>query len=61
MREADVLSMLGLIEEKIRFQKIDARHRDVLIRLREMLENDLNGHRAGSSAGQQEGGQETAA
>ncbi len=61
MREADVLSMLGLIEKKVRSQKIDVRHRDILVRLREMLESDLNGHRAGSSAGQHEGGRETAA
>jgi hypothetical protein len=56
-----MLCMLRLIDEKIRSPEIDVRHQDVLIRFREMLENDLNGYRTGSSAGQQEAGQETAA
>jgi hypothetical protein len=59
--EADILSMLRLIDEKICSTEIETRHRDALIRLREILENDLNGYRAGSSAGQEEAGQETAA
>ncbi len=42
MPEADMLVMLGLIDEKIRSPGIDVRHRDVLIRLREILENNLN-------------------
>jgi hypothetical protein len=45
MSETDVVSVLSLIEEKIRSPKIDVRHQDVLIRLREALENDLNGYR----------------
>jgi hypothetical protein len=46
MREADMLSMLRLIDEKIRTRVIDVQHQDVLIRLREILENDLNVYRA---------------
>jgi hypothetical protein len=42
MPEADMLSMLRLIDEKIRSRMIDARHQDVLVRLREILENDLD-------------------
>jgi hypothetical protein len=41
MPEADMLSMLRLSDEKIRSPEIDVRHQDVLIRLRETLENDL--------------------
>jgi hypothetical protein len=48
MPEADMLSMLRLIDEKIRSPKIDIRHRDVLIRLREIFENDLNDLRLSS-------------
>jgi hypothetical protein len=44
MPEADMLCMLRLINEKIRSRMIDARHQDVLVRLREILENDLNDH-----------------
>jgi hypothetical protein len=44
MREADMLSMLRLIDEKIRSPEIDVRHQDVLVRLREILENDLTAH-----------------
>jgi hypothetical protein len=42
MPEADMLSMLRLIDEKICSTEIETRHRDTLIRLREILENDLN-------------------
>jgi hypothetical protein len=42
MPEADMLSMLRLIDEKICSTEIETRHRDALIRLREILENDLN-------------------
>jgi hypothetical protein len=61
MPEADMRSMLRLIDEKINSKEIETRHCDALIRLREMLESDLNGHRADSSADQQEADQETAA
>ena len=33
--------MLRLIEERIRSSQIAVQHRDVLIRLREMIEDDL--------------------
>jgi uncharacterized protein YjiS (DUF1127 family) len=42
MPEADMVAMLRLIDEKICSQQIETRHRDALIRLREILENDLN-------------------
>jgi len=54
MPEADMRAMLRLIHEKIGSPKIDVRHQDVLVRLRETLENDLEGHLAGSSAALQE-------
>ena len=61
MPEADILSMLELIEEKIRSPKIDVRHQDALIRLREILESDLDSHRFGSSWVQRADSRETAA
>jgi hypothetical protein len=42
MPEADMRSMLKLIDERIRSPEIDVQHQDALIRLREILENDLN-------------------
>jgi hypothetical protein len=42
MPKADILLMLRAIDEKIRSRVINARHQDVLVRLREILENDLN-------------------
>jgi hypothetical protein len=48
MPKSDMLSMLRLIDEKIRSPEIDVQHQDVLIRLREILENDLNRLRLGS-------------
>jgi hypothetical protein len=42
MPEADILSLLRLIDERIRSPKIEVRHRDILIRLRDILEVDLN-------------------
>ena len=41
MLEEDAHSMLGLIEERIRSSDIRVEHRDVLIRLRAMIEDDL--------------------
>jgi hypothetical protein len=55
MPEADMVAMLRLIDEKIRLAEIETRHRDALIRLREILENDLNGLRLNRSAGEREG------
>jgi hypothetical protein len=37
----DARSMLQLIEERIRSSEIDVQHRDVLIRLRSLIEEDL--------------------
>ena len=45
MPEADMLSLLRLIDERINSPKIEVRHRDTLIRLRDILEADLNCHR----------------
>jgi hypothetical protein len=47
MPEADILSLLRLIDERVRSSKIEVRHRDTLIRLRDILEDDLNCHRHG--------------
>ena len=44
MPEADIVSLLRLIDERVSSPKIEARHRDTLIRLRDMLEDDLNRH-----------------
>jgi hypothetical protein len=41
MAEEDAHSMLRLIEERIRASDIRVEHRDVLIRLRAMIEDDL--------------------
>jgi hypothetical protein len=45
MPEADIPSLLRLIDERVSSPEIDVRHRDVLIRLRDILEDDLNSHR----------------
>jgi hypothetical protein len=42
MSEADILSLLRLINERIGSSKIEIRHRDTLMRLRDMLEEDLS-------------------
>jgi hypothetical protein len=42
MPEADMQSMLRLIEEKICSSEIEVRHRDALVRLRTRLESDLS-------------------
>jgi hypothetical protein len=42
MPETDILSMLRLIDEKICSTEIETHHRDTLIRLREILEDDLS-------------------
>ena len=42
MLEEDGRSMLALIEERIRFSGIRLEHRDLLIRLRAMIEDDLD-------------------
>jgi hypothetical protein len=53
--------MLGLIDEKIRSPKIDVRHQDALIRLREILKSDLDSRCFGSSSDQRADSRETAA
>ena len=45
MPEADVVSLLRLIDERVCSPKIEVQHRDTLIRLRDMLEDDLSRHR----------------
>jgi hypothetical protein len=61
MPEADMLSMLRLINEKICSTEIETRHRDTLIRLRAILENDFKDLRRGSSSSDQADDQEEAA
>jgi hypothetical protein len=41
MPNDDARSLLQTIEERIRSSEIDVQHRDVLIRLRSMIEEDL--------------------
>jgi len=41
MPEEDTRTMLRLIEKRIRASDIRVEHRDVLIRLRDMIESDL--------------------
>ncbi|WP_262270469.1 hypothetical protein [Microvirga yunnanensis] len=60
MPEADMLAMLRLIDEKIRLAEVETRHRDALIRLREILENDLNDLSRGRSSSKQVDDQEAA-
>ena len=61
MPEADMLSMLRLIDEKVRSPEIEVRHRDALIRLRDILEQDLSGYQSDSSSDERSTGEETAA
>ena len=44
MPEADIPAMLRLIDERIRSPQVEVRHRDVLIRLRSILEGDFDSH-----------------
>jgi hypothetical protein len=46
MPEADILSLLRLIDERVSSPKIEVRHRDALIRLRATLEDDLRIYRS---------------
>ena len=61
MPEADMLSMLGLINERIRSPEIDVRHRDALIRLRDILEQDLSIYQSDSLSDKRSTGEEAAA
>jgi hypothetical protein len=44
--EADIISLLRLIEERVSSPKIEVQHRDTLIRLRDILEDDLRSYRS---------------
>jgi hypothetical protein len=61
MPEADIPSLLRLIDERVSSPKIELRHRDTLIRLRTILEHDLKAHRSDTSSKEQLLDQETAA
>ena len=61
MPEADMLSMLKLIDERIRSPEINVRHRDALTRLRDILEQDLSSYQSDNSSDKQSSGQEAAA
>jgi hypothetical protein len=41
MPEADILWLLGLIDGRVGSPKVEVRNRDTLIRLRDILEDDL--------------------
>ena len=61
MPEADMLSMLKLIDERVRSPEINVRHRDALILLRDILEQDLSSYQSDNSSDKQSSGQEAAA
>ena len=61
MPEADMLSMLRLIDERVRSPEIEVRHRDALIRLRDILEQDLSSYQSEGSPDKQATGEEAAA
>jgi hypothetical protein len=46
MPEADIVSLLRLIDERVRLPKIEVRHRDTMIRLRDILDDDLRIYRS---------------
>jgi hypothetical protein len=46
MPEADISSLLRLIDERITSSQSELRHRDALIRLRDLLEDDLRAYRS---------------
>jgi hypothetical protein len=56
MSEDDARSMLHQIEERIRSSEIEVQHRDVLIRLRSLIEEDLTSVSEGSRETQPERG-----
>ncbi len=61
MPEEDIPSMLQMIEAKITSSEIEVQHRDTLIRLRDILEEDLHRVSLDMAAGTcREGNQETA-
>jgi hypothetical protein len=43
--EADIFTLLRLIDERVSSPKIEVRHRDTLIRLHDILEEDLRSYR----------------
>lgn len=61
MPEADIASMLTLIDERIRSREIDMQRRDALIRLRAILEDDLKAYKSDGSSEEPSTGQEAAA
>ena len=54
MPKSDIVSLLRLIDERVSSPRIEVRHRDTLIRLREILEDDLNRYRYDRLLKQQE-------
>ncbi len=61
MPEPDMLSMLRLIDERVRSPEIEVRNRDALIRLRDILEQDLNSNRIDRSSDERSSSEGTAA
>jgi hypothetical protein len=61
MPEADMLSMLTMFDDRIGSPKIEVRHRDALIRLRDILEQDLSSHQPDLASNKQSTGEEAAA
>ena len=61
MPETDMLSMLRLIDERVRSPEIDVRHCDALIRLRDILEQDLDSYQSEGSSDKRSNSHEAAA
>ncbi len=61
MPKADMLSMLRLIDERVRSPEIEVRHRDALIRLRDILEQDLSSNQSDRLTDKRSTGEEAAA
>ena len=54
MPEADIVALIRLIDERVSSPRIEVQHRDTLIRLRDILEDDLNRYRHDRLLKQQE-------
>jgi hypothetical protein len=54
MPEADIVALIRLIDERVSSPRIEVRYRDTLIRLRDILEDDLNRYRYDRLLKQQE-------
>ena len=54
MPKTDIVPLIRLIDERVSSPRIEVRYRDTLIRLRDILEDDLNRYRYDRLLKQQE-------